>query len=432
MATLSTLSVNEKGHLTIGGLDTVELVKKHGSPLYVMDENVIRQNCADFRDAIEKYYDGNGLCIYASKAFCCKEMCRIIDDEKCGLDVVSGGEIYTARAAGFPMERVFFHGNNKSREELELALDSGVGRIIVDNISELELLNSLCVSMNKRASIYMRIKPGIDAHTHSFIRTGQIDSKFGFALETGEALDAVKKAVSYGNIDLVGFHCHIGSQIFELEPFTAAADVMIGFIALAEKECGVKICELDLGGGFGIRYTDEDKPRAYTEFIDSASAAVKAACKAHGVAMPKIMIEPGRSIVGPAGITLYTVGAVKHIPNIRTYVSIDGGMGDNPRYILYSSKYDLIVANKADLPKTETITLAGKCCESGDLIQENALTQPVEVGDIMAVTATGAYNYSMASNYNRIPRLPVVMVKDGVDRTIIRRETYEDLIRLDV
>lgn len=426
------LNINEKGNLTIGGCDTTELVKKFGTPLMAYDEQRIRQNCRDFVSSIEENYDGNGLVCYASKAFSCLEMCRLCKEEKMGLDVVSGGEIYTAVKAGFPTERICFHGNNKTDDELTMALDNNIGRIVVDNIEELKRLSALASKTGKTAKIMFRIKPGIDAHTHNFIRTGQIDSKFGFALETGEAMNAVKLAIETENIDLCGLHCHIGSQIFDIDPFELAAKVMIDFIAQIKSETGYEIKELNLGGGFGIKYLESENPEKFTEYMKRVAKTIKAEVKEKNIALPFILIEPGRSIVGAECVTLYTVGAVKHIPNIRTYVSIDGGMTDNPRYILYQSEYEALCANKANEPKTTKVTIAGKCCESGDLIQENADLQPVESGDIIAVLSTGAYNYSMASNYNRIPRPAVVMVKDGKARTIINRETYADIVKNDV
>ena len=428
----NSFDINSKGHLTVGGVDSVDLANKYGTPMYVVDEDAVRTNCALFRESIKEHYEGNGLCVYASKAFCCKEICRVIAEENCGLDVVSGGEIYTALKAGFPMENVFFHGNNKTYDEIKLALESNVGRIIVDNLTELKLLNALCEELKREANIYFRVKPGVDAHTHDFIRTGQIDSKFGFAYETGEALDAIRESMQYERINLIGLHCHIGSQIFDIEPFVTAANIMIDFMKEAKDKLGVTLSELDLGGGFGIKYTDSDTPVPYESFMGPVASKVKALCKEYGLSVPKIIIEPGRSIIAPAGATLYTVGNVKTIPDVRTYVSIDGGMGDNPRYILYGSKYEILCANKASEPKDTTVTLAGKCCESGDLIQENAPLQKVEAGDIVAVLATGAYNYSMASNYNRIPRLPVVFVRNKQDRLVIRRETYEDIISCDL
>ncbi|MCI6825572.1 MAG: diaminopimelate decarboxylase [Ruminococcus bromii] len=426
------LNTNEKGHLTIGGCDTVELAKEYGTPLYVLDETTIRNTIRSYVSSFKKFYDGNGMPLYASKALSCKELCRIAKEENIGLDVVSGGEIYTALQAGFPMEKVHFHGNNKTENEIRFALKSKVGKFVVDNLYELELLNKIAGEMNVKADISFRIKPGVDAHTHNFIRTGQIDSKFGFALETGEAFEAVKEALKLDNVCLKELHCHIGSQIFDIEPFVTAAEIMIDFMAKIKSELGAVISELNLGGGFGIMYTSDDEPVPYENYMDKVSVAVKAKCAEHGLPVPFIYIEPGRSVVGEAGITLYTVGGKKKIPNVRTYVSIDGGMTDNIRYALYQSAYTIVNASKADKPADEVVTIAGKCCESGDLVQEHTKVADVQVGDILAVLSTGAYNYSMASNYNRIPRPAIVMVKDGKSRVIVKRESYEDIVRNDV
>ncbi|MCR5484346.1 MAG: diaminopimelate decarboxylase, partial [Clostridiales bacterium] len=417
------INVNSKGHLTIGGVDTVEIAEKYGTPLYVMDENEIRKNCRQFVKSIEENYDGNGLALYASKAMCCKQMCRICKEEGMGLDVVSGGELYTALEAGFPAEKIYFHGNNKTKKELEFAVDSGVGRVNVDNLAELETLGRIAAEKGRKVSVLLRIKPGIEAHTHEFIRTGQIDSKFGFALETGEAMSAVKRTLEVESLDLVGLHCHIGSQIFEINPFKVAAKVMLEFMAEVKRETGAELSELNLGGGFGIKYTEGDRPPAFSEYMGEVAEVVREYSKMLGLKTPFILIEPGRSIVGAAGITLYTVGSVKVIPDIRTYVGIDGGMFDNPRYILYQAKYEIVCANKADEPRDDVITLAGKCCESGDLIQEWAHTQSLQPGDTVAVLSTGAYNYSMASNYNRNGRPPVVMVKDGETRIVVKGDS---------
>ena len=420
-------AVNGHGHLTIGGLDTVALALKYGTPLYVMDEDAIRANCRALKNSMDAHYHKKGLVLYASKAFCCKRMYRILNEEGLGADVVSGGELYTALQAGFPAERIYFHGNNKTADELTMALESGVGRIVVDNIAELELLGALAKAAGKTASVLFRIKPGIDAHTHNFIRTGQIDSKFGFALETGEALQAVAAALKTPGIRVAGIHCHIGSQIFDIDPFCHAAEVMLGFAQQVRAELGYTIEELNLGGGFGIRYVAQDDPKALESYMEAVSKVVLGFCETNSFPVPFICIEPGRSIVGDTGITLYTIGSVKTIPGYRTYVSIDGGMTDNPRYALYQSAYEAVVANKAAQQKDFTATIAGRCCESGDLIQENTQLQTPVVGDILAVLSTGAYNYSMASNYNRVPRLPVVMVRGGEDSLAVRRETYEDL-----
>ena len=426
------IDINNEGHLTLGGCDTVELAKEFGTPLYVFDENEIRKNLRTFRDSMEEYYGGNGLAVYASKAFNCKEMCRICAQEGTGIDVVSGGELYTALSVGFPADRIVFHGNNKTYSELYTAVESGVGRIVVDNIDELETLSRIAAEQGKTAGIMFRIKPGIDAHTHDFIKTGQIDSKFGFALETGEAMDAVKKALATPNVKLRGLHCHIGSQIFDIDPFELAAKVMLELFRAVKDETGAELEELNLGGGFGIKYLESECPKPYGEYMKNVSAVVREYCEKLGLKMPFVLIEPGRSVVGAAGLTLYTVGSVKKIPDIRTYVSVDGGMADNPRYALYHADYEIVCANKANEERTQTVTVAGKCCESGDLIQENTKLQTVEAGDILAVLSTGAYNYSMSSNYNRIPRPPVVMVKDGVARVVVRRETYEDVANCDV
>ena len=426
------VGVNSEGHLTCGGADCVELAKEYGTPLYVFDEGLIRKTCAEFKASIDEFYGGNGKVLFASKAFSCKEMYRIVKSENLGADVVSGGELYTALSAGFAPHDIFFHGNNKTDSEIEYALKSGVGRLVVDNMTELETIERIAASLGVNAHIILRVKPGVDAHTHNYIRTGQIDSKFGFALENGEAMEAALKAVRYSNITLKGFHCHIGSQIFDTAPFCDTAAIMVQFMSDFREKSGVTVSELNLGGGFGVKYLETDGALPFKLFMEKVSVALKDKAKELEYPIPKIFIEPGRSIVGPAGVTLYTVGNIKTIKDVRTYVSIDGGMGDNPRYALYQAAYDIEIANKAGQPKDYIATVAGKCCESGDLIQEHAPMQTPEVGDIMAVLTTGAYNYSMASNYNRIPRPAAVMVHNGESRVIIRRETYEDIVRNDI
>ncbi|MCI6006850.1 diaminopimelate decarboxylase [Oscillospiraceae bacterium LCP25S3_E10] len=426
------LNVNEKGHLTIGGCDTLELAKEFGTPLYVMDEDTIRNTCKSYVNSIKTHYDGKGLPMYASKALSCKALVQLADSENMGLDVVSGGEIYTAMKANFPPEKIQFHGNNKTEAELRMALDYNIGKIIVDNLYELELLNKIANEKNKVVKISMRIKPGIDAHTHNFIMTGQIDSKFGFALETGEAMAAVKESLKLSNVDLTELHCHIGSQIFDIDPFVKAAEVMMDFIGQIKRETGHLVTELNLGGGYGIKYTENDNPVPYDNYMAAVSKAVKAKAAENDIPVPFIYMEPGRSVVGEAGITLYTVGGRKEIPNIRTYVSVDGGMTDNIRYALYESEYTVVNAGKADQEPNEKVTVAGKCCESGDLIQKDAPVADVQVGDTLAVLSTGAYNYSMASNYNRNPRPAIVMVKDGKARLIVKRESYDDLVANDL
>ena len=397
-----------------------------------MDEDLIRNNLRRFHESFKKYYDGKGEVHFASKAFCCLEMCRLVASEGDGLDAVSIGELYTAVKAGFPMEKVGFHGNNKTDEELRFAIEHGVGHIIVDNLSELSRLEKIAKEMGVKARIMFRLKPGIDAHTHKAVMTGQIDSKFGFAIETGEAFDAVKEALSCENIELSGLHCHIGSQIFDIDPFEEAARVMLRFIADVKNKLGFEIKELNLGGGFGIKYLEEHDPVPFEVYMERVSEVVNEECEKLGIIKPFIFIEPGRSIVASAGITLYEAGSRKEIPDTRTYIIVDGSMADNPRYILYESEYEAVVANKASQPRDERVTIAGRCCESGDLIGENMPLQHAEAGDIIAVLATGAYNYSMSSNYNRLQKPAVVFVKDGKSRVVVKRESLDDIISNDV
>ncbi len=426
------LVISPEGHLMLGGVDAVALAKEYHTPLYVMEEDVVRSAMRAYRRSMEEFYQGHGLVCYASKAFCCKEMCRIAMAEGLGLDVVSGGELYTALSVGFPSEKIVFHGNNKSEAELSMALDQGVGRIVVDGLEELSLISRLAAEKGVTAGILLRIKPGVDAHTHDFIRTGQIDSKFGLALETGEAMEAVKTALATPAVKLLGLHCHIGSQILDAEPFVHTARVMMQFIADIRSETGAEMEELNLGGGFGIQYTSKDDPLPYAKYMEEVSGEIRRCAAMHSLKVPFILMEPGRSIVGEAGTTLYTVGNSKHIPGIRDYLAVDGGMGDNPRYALYQSQYTFLLANRADAPADTVVTIAGKCCESGDLLGEHVSLPKASQGDILAVLSTGAYNYSMASNYNRNPIPPVVMVKDGQSRVIVRGQTYEDIARNDI
>nr|WP_290462452.1 diaminopimelate decarboxylase [Acutalibacter muris] len=426
------LSINENGHLTISGCDTTALAKQYGTPIYVISEEEVRRICRSYTESFQKYYNGNGRPIYASKAFNCKEMCRVVTSEGLDVEVVSGGELYTALQAGVSGGRIHFQGNNKSSKELELAIDNDVGDIVVDNFSELEKLNKIAGEKGAIANISLRVKPGIDAHTHEFIRTGQVDSKFGLDLESGEAFSAAKRALRMDNVKLIGLHCHIGSQVMEKEPFVHAAEVMLGLHHRIYKELEVELEQLNLGGGFGIHYLETDDFIPYHEYMQEVSAKISEVCAKYGIKLPRIYIEPGRSIVGEAGITLYTVGNIKEIPNVRNYVAIDGGMYENPRYALYQSDYTCLIANKANRPADYVATIAGKCCESGDLIQEHTHIQSPEEGDILAVLSTGAYNYSMASNYNRNPRPACIMVSQGESRVIIRGETYEDLVRNDL
>jgi len=426
------LNVNQAGHLTIGGQDTIKLAEQYGTPVFIMDEALVRENCRIYKDAIKQYYGDYGLPLYASKAFSCKEICRIAAQEGLGIDVVSAGELYTALQADFPPEKIYFHGNNKSNAELEYALQENVGYIVVDNLHEIASLAAIAAKRGTTPQVLLRIKPGVEAHTHEFIRTGQIDSKFGFALETGEAMQAAKAVVQTENLDLVGIHCHIGSQIFDVAPFELAAEVLLGFMAQVKTALGIEMTQLNLGGGIGIKYAADDAAPSYSVYFEHVAKVIEQTCAKLNLQKPFLLLEPGRSIPGPAGITLYTVGNVKEIPGVRTYIAVDGGMGDNPRYMMYGAKYTVLCANKANEEATETYTIAGRYCESGDLIQEHVKLPPVKPGDVLAVLATGAYNYSMALNYNRVPKPPVVMVNEGESRVIVRGETVEDMARLDV
>ncbi len=426
------LSTNASGHLTIGGMDTVELAKTYGTPAYILDETVIRQNCRIYKQAATEAFGEDALPLYASKALCFVGVYRIAAEEGLGVDCVSGGELYTAKAAGFPAERIYFHGNNKTDRDIEDAMDMGVGTFVVDNHEELEAISAEAARRGITQRILLRITPGIDPHTHRAIMTGNVDSKFGSAIVTGQAMAIVKAAIAAQGVELAGIHCHIGSQIFDIAPFTDAADIMIRFIADIRRECNYEIRELNLGGGLGVRYTEYDPEIDYASAIHDMADVIKGFCRDHNIPMPRVILEPGRSLVAAAGITLYTVGSVKEIPGFKNYISVDGGMPDNPRYALYQSQYTALIANRANAPRDYRATLAGRCCESGDLLGENMEIQRAKRGDILAVLVTGAYNYAMSSHYNRLPNPPVIMVKDGTARVVVRRETYEDLIARDL
>lgn len=425
------MRVNQQGRLEIGGCDAVWLAREFGTPLYVMDEGLIRENCAAYRETFRRIYPTSQVA-YAGKAFLTMAMCRLVEEEELWLDVVSGGEIYTALAAGYPAAKMIFHGNNKSPQEIELALSSGVGRFVVDSFSELELLESLAGKAGKRAQIYLRVKPGIEAHTHHYIQTGQHDSKFGLGLGDGQAMAAVRAALRLKNLELCGLHCHIGSQIFDLLPFKLAAGVMMDFVQEIRKKTGFIIRELDLGGGFGIRYLSEDNPCSLNAFIELIVDTVREKAAEHDLPLPMLLVEPGRSIVGEAGTTLYTVGTVKEIPGVRKYVAVDGGMMDNLRTALYEARYEALLASRVNDPEREVVSIAGKACESGDMLIWDIELPKVKRGDIIAVLSTGAYHYSMASNYNRFPRPPVVFVRDGKADLVVARESYDDLIKNDL
>lgn len=426
-----TARINSKGHLEIGGCDTVELAEKYGTPLFVVDEKTLRGQCRAYTEAFAAK-GADFEVIYASKAFTCIAMCQIAKQQGLALDVMSAGELYTAIKAGFPMEKIFLHGNNKTPGELELALDNNVGRVVVDGFYEFELLNRIAGEKGKVQPILLRVTPGIKPQTHSYIQTGQVDSKFGFGLQDGLALSAVKQAIAMKNITIRGIHAHIGSQIFELGSYAKAIEIIMEFIKQVKDETGLVIDELNTGGGLGIKYKAIDEPSTIEEYANVIVDGVVKEAGRFGLPVPKVMVEPGRSIVANSGVTVYTVGAIKEIPNIRTYVSVDGGMSDNMRPMLYGAAYEALLANRASEKPSTVVTVAGKHCESGDiLIRDVELPQP-QVGDLLCTPATGAYGYVMANNYNRQPRPAVILVGNGESREIIRRETLEDVIKLDV
>lgn len=418
-------------HLHIGGVDMVELARTEGTALYVFDEADMRRRMESYREEFRSRY-GNSDVVYASKAFLNKEVVRIADDEGLCLDVSGGGELACALAAGFPAQRIFVHGNNKTPRELEEAIGAGVGRIVVDSRIELARVSEIAGRAGIVQDIYLRITPGVEADTHEYIRTGCEDSKFGFNMRDDWAFNCVKDAIEAENVRLVGLHCHIGSQIFALHSFREAVQVMVEFMARIEREYGYRIEELDMGGGLGIAYTADDKPSSVADFAACTVDALEDFCAEYGVAKPRLLVEPGRSLVANAGVTLYTVGILKTLPGIRKYVAVDGGMSDNIRTALYRADYEPVIANKAGEPRTEIVTLCGKHCESGDAVVVDMPLQHPDLGDIVCVFATGAYCSAMASNYNGQPRPAVVFVRDGKARVVTRRETYEDLYRRDL
>lgn len=421
------MKLKEDNHYVFSACDTVKLAKKYGTPLYVISGDKIKEKIREIKEVfLEKY--NNTKAAYASKAFLTLTMCKIIEKEGLDLDVVSGGELYTALKAGFPMKRIVFHGNNKSWEELELAVDNNVGRIVVDNLHELEMLEAIAGERGKVVKILFRLAPGIEGQTHEYIITGQKDSKFGIPLEAKKIQDIIKQVMGSKNLKLKGFHFHLGSQLFDKDIYISAIQVMIKLAHELKEILGFELTELNTGGGFGIRYTDEDKPKPLAYFVDAIMETVEDQCKKYKLEIPTIIIEPGRWVIGEAGITLYTIGAIKEIPNIRTYASVDGGLPDNPRPALYKAKYKAVVANKINEKTSMTATIAGKCCETGDILIWDLQTPKIESGDILAVLSTGAYNYSMASNYNKIPKPAVVLINNGQDEIMVARETYDDLL----
>lgn len=426
------MTLTNEGTLAFGGADVRALAEKYGTPLIILDENRLRENMRMYIASMRAAFGDKALPTYASKAMCFKEIYRILAEEGLGADVVSGGELYTALNAGFPMERVYFHGDHKADWELELAVESGTGYIMADNEYELDNLERICAAKGKKVNVILRVTPGIDNHTFAAVNTGKVDVQFGRPIETGQALQFVKKALEKQNINVAGFHCHIGSQIFSEGPFYLAAEKMLNFVKDVKDATGFVPEKLDLGGGFGVRYVEADPAIDIPACIEKLGKKVHSLCEELGLDIPAIIMEPGRSIVADAGMTLYTAGAVKEVEGHRAYVIIDGGMADNPRYALYKSSYTVYNASRMTEKADFLCTIAGRCCESGDLIQENVTTPAVKSGDLIAVAVTGAYNYSMASNYNRLTRPAVVIVKDGADRLAVRRESLDDLIRNDM
>lgn len=426
-----TSNINEKGHLEIGGCDVADLAAQFGTPLYIVDEALVRKRASEYVEA----FKASGLrfqVAYASKAFSVMAMCAIAEQEGLSLDVVSDGELYTAMQAGFPAERIHFHGNNKTPEEINMALDAGIGCFVVDNFMELELLNALAGDKGKKVNILLRITPGVEAHTHDYISTGQTDSKFGFDLGNGAAKQAIQEAIALPNLIVLGVHSHIGSQIFEVEGFRMAVDKVADFAVEIRNELNLTFKVINLGGGFGIRYVDGDTPLPISEYVAAITGAIISKFTDAEFPLPEIWVEPGRSMVGDAGTTLYTVGTSKNIPGVRKYIAVDGGMTDNPRPALYQSKYEAVLANRANEAAEETVSIAGKCCESGDMLIWDLELPKAKNGDLLAVFCTGAYNYAMASNYNRIRRPAVVFVKDGQADLAVKRESLENIVCNDV
>jgi diaminopimelate decarboxylase len=431
MYTHGTSRINDLGHLEIGGVDSVDLSERYLTPLYVYDVALIRERASDFVQAFKK----RGIkaqVAYASKAFSCVAMAQLAKELDLSLDVVSGGELHTALVAGFPAEKIHFHGNNKSAFEIDLAVEAGIGCFVVDNFFEIELLKEAAQKHQKKITVLLRITPGVEAHTHEYISTGQEDSKFGFDLISGQAEEAIVKVRDDEAFEMLGFHCHIGSQIFETTGFIMAVEKVFSYLAEWKSKLDYVPQVLNLGGGFGIRYIEGDTPLPVSHYIDASIDAVEVQSAKLGIDIPEIWIEPGRSLVGDAGTTLYTVGSEKEIPEVRHYLSVDGGMTDNLRPALYQAKYEAMLANRSNDTKQETYSIAGKCCESGDMLIWDIALPFAKNGDILAVSCTGAYGYSMANNYNRIPRPAVVFVENGQSTLVVKRETYKDIVQLDL
>lgn len=424
-------STNKHGHLVIGGMDTTSLAEKYGTPLFVYDVSMIRDNCRSFVDAFEQS-GVKGKVAYASKAFSSIAMLQVVKQEKLYLDVVSEGELYTALEAGFPTSKIHLHGNNKSRAELAMAIEHDIGCIVVDNFYEIDVLSRLLEARGKQVDVIMRVTPGIKSKTHQYIMTGNVDSKFGFDIRNGQADKAFRILHEHKLIRFRGLHCHIGSQIFNTDRFVTAADKLFQKLAEWNKTYGYVPEVLNLGGGFGIRYTEEDTPIPLSDYVDALINEVRIQKEKLSIPMPEIWLEPGRSIAGDAALTLYTVGSMKQIPGVRNYISVDGGMTDNIRPALYQAKYDAVIANKADNPLSHTVSVAGKCCESGDMLIWDLQVPEVESGDLLAVFSTGAYGYSMANHYNRFAKPAVVFVENGQDKLVVQRETFHDIVKNDL
>lgn len=423
------LTENEKGHLAVGGLDTVELAEEFGTPLYVLDEDVIRANCSTYVNAMHECFGPESAPLYASKALCFKGIYPLVESEGMCVDVVSPGEIYTALAAGFPASKMFFHGTNKTDADIEYGVKSGIGYFVVDNLNELEVLDRVAAEAGVTQKVLLRLTCGLDPHTLEAINTGKVDSQFGVPIDTGQADGFVKAALECSNIEVAGFHSHVGSQIFESDSFNRQVEILIAYAAKVRDEFGYTIRVLNVGGGFGVRYTEKDPVSNIPARIREVADHLNAALGEHSFALDAVYMEPGRSIVADAGVTLYRTGGVKEVKGYRNYVTVDGGMTDNPRYALYKSEYTVLNASRAGEAADFECTIAGRCCESGDRIAEGVSIARPERGDIIAVLTTGAYNYAMASNYNRVPRPAMVMIKDGKARLVVRRESFEDMMR---
>ena len=421
------------GHLYFNDFDVVNLAKKYGTPLFLMDENRIRRNVNAYKDAFKKYFGDTALMLYASKACSFKYMYKIMADENVGIDVVSSGELYTAKSAGFDLSKAYFHSNNKTDFDIKYGIENGIGYFVADNIEEILVIEKICSELNKKQKILLRLTPGIDTHTYEADQTGKIDSKFGTAIETGQAIELVGEILKLPHIDLCGFHCHVGSQVFEEDVYVRTSAIMLKFFADVKERYSFVTREYNIGGGFGVRYVDTDPHLDLDKKLKELSEYMKTECAKYNIEIPAFRMEPGRSIVADAGMTLYTVGTIKKIPGYKNYVSIDGGMTDNPRFALYGAKYTCYTANKMNEDPNFKADLVGRCCESGDIIAKDIMfPSSVSRYDTIAVATTGAYNYSMASNYNRLPRPAVVMLKDGKDFIVVKAETFDNIIQNDI